>query len=209
MIHIVTQENRRHFHHALTEMHRQRKAVFIDALKWRLDEQAGLEIDAYDSADAIYLIEAAAPRAPVSASARLLPTTRPHLLGEVFAHLCSETPPAGPTIWEATRFCPAPGTPAGAPRHDMLGRIIAGIMETALIFGIERVTFVASAALGPLAAKAGWEARPLGPEQGRGRARVRAFIAEIDAAGLRRVRARHNITGPLTRFMPGDLARAA
>ncbi|HRK65526.1 MAG TPA: acyl-homoserine-lactone synthase, partial [Terricaulis sp.] len=109
MIHIVTAENRRQFHHALTEMHRQRKAVFIDELNWRLEESAGLEIDAYDSAEAIYLIEADAPRAPISASTRLLATTRPHLLSDVFPQLCAERPPCGPHVWEATRFCPAPG----------------------------------------------------------------------------------------------------
>jgi acyl-homoserine lactone synthase len=209
MIHIITAENRRHFHHALMEMHRQRKTVFIDELKWRLDDSAGLEIDSYDSADAIYLIEADAPRAPVSVSARLLPTTQPHLLSEVFPQLCSEPPPAGPTVWEATRFCPAPGTPNGAPRHAMLGRIIAGIIETGLLFGIEQVTFVASAALAPLALRAGWAARALGPAQTFGRERLIAFAADIDSTGLRQVKARHNLSGPLTRFMPGDLARAA
>ncbi|MBL8544306.1 MAG: hypothetical protein JNJ63_10920 [Hyphomonadaceae bacterium] len=191
------------------EMHRQRKAVFIDQLGWRLEESAGLEIDGYDSAGAVYLIEADAPRAPISVSARLLPTTQPHLLGEIFPQLCSEPPPAGPAVWEATRFCPAPGTPNGAPRRAMLGRIIAGIMETGLLFGIEQVTFVASAALAPLAARAGWTVRALGPEQGRGRERLRAFAAEIDSVGLRRVRARHDLSGPLTRFMPADLAQAA
>lgn len=209
MIHIITAENRRHFHHALMEMHRQRKTVFIDDLKWRLEDSAGLEIDSYDSADAIYLIEADGPRAPVSASARLLPTTQPHLLGEVFPQLCSEKPPAGPAVWEATRFCPAPGTPNGAIRHAMLGRIIAGIMETGLLFGIEQVTFVASAALAPLALRAGWAVRALGPARRVGRERLAAFVADIDSAGLRQVKARHDLAGPLTRFMPGDLARAA
>lgn len=209
MIHIITAENRRHFHHALMEMHRQRRTVFIDELKWRLEESAGLEIDSYDSADAIYLIEADAPRAPISVSARLLPTTQPHLLGEIFPQLCSEPPPAGPAVWEATRFCPAPGTPNGPARRAMLGRIIAGIMETGLLFGIEQVTFVASAALAPLAAKAGWAVRALGPEQAIGRERLTAFAADIDSTGLRQVKARHDICGPLTRFMPGDLAHAA
>lgn len=209
MIHIVTAENRRHFHHALMEMHRQRKAVFIDELRWRLDESAGMEIDRYDSADAIYLIEADGPRAPITASARLLPTTRPHLMGEVFAGLCNEPPPAGPSVWEATRFCPAPGTPSGAARHAMLGRIIAAIMETALLFGIDEVTYVASAALAPLAARAGWAARRLGPGRTIGRERLSAFAADIDCAGLRRVKMRYGICGPLTRFMPGGLALAA
>jgi acyl-homoserine lactone synthase len=119
MIHIITADNRCHFHHALMEMHRQRKAVFIDDLKWRLEETAGFEIDEYDSADAVYLIEADAPRAPVSVSARLLPTTQPHLLSEVFPQLCAEAPPTGATVWEATRFCPAPATPHGRPRYDI------------------------------------------------------------------------------------------
>jgi acyl-homoserine lactone synthase len=82
-------------------------------------------------------------------------------------------------------------------------------METALLFGIEQVTFVANAGLGPLASRAGWDVRALGPEQGAGRERVTAFVATIDTHGLRRVRERHGISGPLTRFMPGDLAAAA
>ncbi|MEQ1488961.1 MAG: acyl-homoserine-lactone synthase [Terricaulis sp.] len=209
MIHIITAENRRDYHHALMEMHRQRKEVFIDQMKWRLEESAGIEIDAYDCPEAIYLIEAAAPRAPVTGSARLLQTDRPHLLGDHFHFLCDAEPPAGPEVWEATRFCPAPDTGQGQPRHDMLARMIAGIMETALIFGIERVTFVANAALTPLAAKAGWDAQPLGAARRVGRDRLTAFVAAIDQRGLRRVRQRNDITTPVTRFLGGDLTQAA
>jgi len=209
MIYIVSAENRRRYHHLLTEMHRQRKEVFIDQLRWPLEHSAGLEIDAYDSAEAIYLIEAETQSAKISASARLLPTTRPHLLGDLFADLCAAPPPRGPDVWEATRFCPAPETPSGQERRAMLGRIIAAIMETALLFGIQRVTYVADAALAPMARAAGWSAEALGPPKGRGRARLQAFVADIDAAGLRRVREVHGIAAPLTRFAPGDLVRAA
>jgi acyl-homoserine lactone synthase len=209
MIHIVTAENRHLFRHALMQMHLQRKQVFIDELGWRLSAEAGIEIDDYDSEEAIYLLEADAPRAPVTASARLLRTDRPHLLSDRFAHLCAAAPPCGPGVWEATRFCPAPDTPKGAERHSMLGRMIAAIMETTLLFGIERVTFVASAALAPLAKNAGWTVAQLGPERRLGRERLTAMAADIDGPGLRRVRVRNGIGGPLTRFMPGDLARAA
>jgi len=209
MIHIITAENRRHYHHALMEMHRQRKEVFIDQMKWRLEESAGIEIDAYDCPEAIYLIEAAAPRAQVTGSARLLATDRPHLLGDHFRFLCDGEPPAGGDVWEATRFCPAPDTAPGQPRHDLLARMIAGIMETALIFGIERVTFVANAALTPLAAKAGWDAQPLGAARRVGRDRLTAFVAAIDQRGLRRVRERNDIKTPVTRFFGGELNAAA
>ncbi|MBK8544991.1 MAG: hypothetical protein IPL62_16485 [Caulobacteraceae bacterium] len=88
-----------------------------------------------------------------------MPTVRPHLLSQQFADLCEEDLPAGPGVWEATRFCPAPDTPAGPPRRDMLGRMIAGIMETALLFGVDQVTYVADAALAPMAQKVGWDVR--------------------------------------------------
>jgi len=209
MIYIVSQENRRRFHHLLTEMHRQRKRVFIDQLKWRLEESAGLEIDAFDSEDAVYLIEARTPISDVSISARLLPTTRPHLLSEHFVDLCEEPLPTGANVWEATRFCPAPDTPAGALRRTMLGRMIAGIMETALLFGIEQVTYVADAALAPMAERAGWDVRRLGPPRGKGRDRIQAFAARIDGAGLKRVREAFAINAPLIRFVPAEMPRAA
>ena len=61
MIHIITAENRHLYRHALMEMHIQRKQVFIDDLGWPLNADSGIEIDAYDSEDAVYLIEADAP----------------------------------------------------------------------------------------------------------------------------------------------------
>lgn len=209
MIYVVSSENRRGFHHLLNEMHRQRKAVFIDRLHWRLAEIAGQEVDDYDAEDVIYLIEAANAKSGVVQSARLLPTDRPSLLSQHFGHLCDEAPPQGKRVWEATRFCPAPDTPSGPPRRAMLGRMIAAIMETALIFGVERVTYVADAALAPQARRAGWDVAPLGRPHGAGRARLQAFVAEIDAAGLRRVRTRFDIGQPLIRFVPANFATAA
>lgn len=208
MIYIVTADNRRLFRHALMDMHCQRKAVFIDELGWRLNSEAGIEIDSYDSEDVIYLIEADDPRAPVTGSARLLPTTRPHLLGDIFADLCANDVPCGPNIWEATRFCPAPGM-AAPGRRALLLRMIAAIIETGLLFGIERVSFVASAALAPLAERAGWSIAALGPSQRKGRERLKAFIADIDAGGLRSVRANLAMREPLTRFLCAQSARAA
>src|SRR5689334_18955978 len=190
-------------------MHRQRKRIFIDELNWRLHETAGIEIDAFDCLDAIYLIETDTPRGVVTGSVRLLPTDRPHLLGDVFSHLCSGTPPAGAQIWEATRFCPAPATPKGEERRRLLLRMIAAIMETSLLFGIERVTYVANAALAPLAAAAGWRVEALGAAHRSGRDRLAAFVAEIDAEGLRQVRERCAVSAPLTRFMSGQYAQAA
>jgi N-acyl-L-homoserine lactone synthetase len=208
MIQIITKENRRLFHHALTEMHRQRRQVFIEDMGWRLEESMGLEMDQFDSEDATYLIDIGEDGAVIQ-SARLLPTASPHLLSEVFSELCEEGAPRSPLIWEASRFCPAPETPKGAPRRALLGRMIAGILETSILFGIEKVSFVASAALAPLAAHAGWRVRALGPKRRIGRERLTAMLADATSEGLSEVRARHGLAGPVTRFADARLARAA
>lgn len=209
MIHIVTADNRRLYRHALMEMHSQRKRLFIDEMKWALDGSSGFEVDAYDAEDAAYLIDLDGARGAVAASARLLPTHRPHLMSEVFADLCSEGVPRSQSIWEASRFCPAPETPKGEARRALLGRMIAGILETALLFGIEKITYVAGAALAPLAGEAGWRTQPLGPTRRCGRDRVTAFIAHVDAEGLAQVRRRNGLTMPVTRFIPSELPQAA
>ncbi len=207
MIHIVTQENRRLYHRLLTQMHEQRKIVFIDQMRWALDECAGLEMDEFDRADAIYLIETKSGR--VVQSARLLPSTDPHLLSEVFADLCEGGVPRGASIWEASRFCPAPSVEKGKPRQELLFRMIAAILEAGLLFGIDQVTFVASAALRPLAMNAGWRVAALGPSRRSGRDRLTAFAANVDVAGLRAVRARNAIDTPVTRFAAPAHALAA
>lgn len=216
MINIITADNRHLFHHALTEMHLQRKHLFIDRMRWQMESAGGLEIDNFDSEQAIYLVETASAvndglqaSASVLQSARLLCTEKPHLLGDVFPQLCSAAVPRAANIWEATRFCPAPDTPKGDARRQLLFRMIGGILETGLLFGIEQVTFVASAALKPLAVRAGWDVEPLGPEMRLGRERLTAMIAQINSVGLARVRANHGFIQPLTRYADADLRRAA
>ena len=92
----------------------------------------------------------------------------------------------------------------------MLFRMIAAIMETGLLFGIGRVTFVASAALAPLARRAGWDVEALGPTSRWGREKLTAMAAEVTAQGLASVRALNGFNFPITRFAAAEtLANAA
>src|SRR5215475_4296205 len=116
MIHIVTTENKERYALWLDEMFAQRKRVFVDELGWALHHEQGREIDAFDTDDAIYLLNIDEESGLLKASARLLPSTSPHLLNDVFPDLCEGDVPWGPNIWEASRFCPAPATPKGDAR---------------------------------------------------------------------------------------------
>src|SRR3546814_2143969 len=88
----------------LESMFEDRKRLFIDLLDWDLtvvDDR--LEVDRFDDAYATYII--AADRAGRHlASMRLLPSTRPHLLGTLFERLCTEGVPVGPEDRKSTRL---------------------------------------------------------------------------------------------------------
>lgn len=80
-----------------------RYRVFVETLGWDLPCQAGQELDQFDREDTLYLVVREEER--VVGTARLLPTHRPYLLGEVFPQLmCGMPLPNTPDIWELSRF---------------------------------------------------------------------------------------------------------
>jgi acyl-homoserine lactone synthase len=208
MFFIVTAENRSLFAAEIAEMHRQRKRVFVDGFGWKIPVVSDMEIDRYDRNDTIYLIAKAGPQAAVTASVRLLPTVGPHLMSDLFRTACGGSPPCGSSIWEVSRFCIAPEVPSRRSRIGLLWEVICGITETALLFGIERVTFQSNAALLPLVLDCGWSAQPLGPSLPDGDDQITAVTASITADGLRNVRQRFGVPRPVTRFVISNCSPA-
>jgi acyl-homoserine lactone synthase len=203
MIQIVTGENRTGFHWELLEMHRHRKTVFIDQMGWEIDCSEGLEIDEFDGPGAIYLLDLDA-KGGLQSSVRLLPTDCPHLMSEVFPHLCRDGVPRGPLIWEASRYCPSPGIADAAERRTRLAAMIAGVIETGLLFGIEQVTLVTSLALKRTAAVSGWRLKPLGEPVTACGERTGAYAGPVSADALRRVRAENGLLAPVSRHMAAE-----
>ena len=201
MIFLVNAENRRQFAADLGEMHRQRKAVFVDRAGWTVPVLGESEADCYDREETMYLLAKAQPDGQVLASARLLPTTGPHLMSDLFAAACQETPPRGPTVWEVSRFCITPDLNGRGMRLGLLWEVICGVMEAALLHGIDQVIFAANRALLPLALDCGWDARTLGPGLRDGEDEVTAVAVRIAPAGLSTVRRRHGVPAPVMRLL--------
>lgn len=206
MIVIVNPENRCCFQSDLLEMHRHRKAVFIDGIGWNVPVTDDMEIDSYDREDTTYLIARAEHDPQVLASARLLPTVTPHLMSDLFVHACNGAPPRGPAIWEASRFCTTPQRMSRRTRLNLLWQIFCAILETSLLFGVEEIVFTANAALLPLALHCGWQARVLGPTLPDGEDELTAVAVRITLEGLRTLRERFGIAAPITRFPRLSLA---
>ncbi|HEY4366470.1 MAG TPA: acyl-homoserine-lactone synthase [Steroidobacteraceae bacterium] len=201
MIFIINAENRALFEHDLLQMHRQRRSVFVEGLGWSIPVVDGLEIDCYDREDTTYLVAKEELDGPVLASVRLLPTTGPHLMIDLFAEACLGPTPRGPSVWEVSRYCSTPAVLNRGRRLRLLWEIVCGVMETALLFGLDQVIFAANRALLPLMLNCGWHAVTLGPTLPDRDDRVTAVRAAITPEGLRTVRRRFDITGPVTRFL--------
>ncbi|MEZ5996456.1 MAG: acyl-homoserine-lactone synthase [Hyphomonadaceae bacterium] len=146
----------------LKDMHRMRKAVFVDGLGWRLPvTRDGLEIDQFDTADAVYLLDVDAKTLCLNASVRLLPTVRPHVLGDLFDQTCDNGAPRSEDVWEISRLCTAPRLDAEAALWARR-RICLGLVEYGLLNGIDRYSCVINTSWLAGFLRPGWVCEPLG-----------------------------------------------
>jgi acyl-homoserine lactone synthase len=145
----------------LRSMFEDRKSVFVDLLKWDVSVLDGrFEFDEFDDRHATYLI-IADEEGDHLGSARLLPTTRPHILGSLFAGLCAAPPPTAPDVFEITRFCLSRRQNA-ASRRLTRNRLVSALAWHALENGIRTYTGIAELAWLQQILAFGWDCRPLG-----------------------------------------------
>jgi acyl-homoserine lactone synthase len=85
-IHVVNAGNRHLYGAELEAFFRARHRIYVEEKEWRQDDGTGFETDQFDTDDATYLIGIA--HNEVMTGTRLVATSRPHMLSEVFPHLC-------------------------------------------------------------------------------------------------------------------------
>jgi acyl-homoserine lactone synthase len=142
-------------------MFEDRKSVFVDLLKWDLPVLEGrFELDDFDDSRATYIIIADGDGDHLG-SARLLPTTRPHILDSLFAHLCAAPAPTGSQVFEITRFCLSRRQNA-ASRRRTRNQLVTALAWHALESGIQTYTGVAELRWLQQILAFGWDCRPLG-----------------------------------------------
>jgi N-acyl-L-homoserine lactone synthetase len=87
----------------LEGMFRLRHEVFKERLAWEVGSVAGKERDLFDDLDPVYIV--CEHEGQVLGSWRLLPTTSPYMLKDVFPELLHGMPaPEAPDVWEISRF---------------------------------------------------------------------------------------------------------
>ncbi|WP_135505146.1 acyl-homoserine-lactone synthase [Roseovarius aestuariivivens] len=146
MILIVDALNRHRFEPLLDQMFQLRARVFRDRMGWDVTVKDGRESDLFDELDPAYVL-ALDDDYQVIGCARLLQTTGPHMLSDVFqAILDGEPPLRSATMWESTRFCVDREALAGGRGRHTVARttteLMCGILEYAQAAGISDIITV-------------------------------------------------------------------
>ncbi len=140
MIHIVMPENAHLYREEMEQAYRLRHRVFVDEMKWtELTQPDGRKIDRFDDEDAVHMLYIGG-NGKVLGYQRMLPSTRPHLLSDVFPQLCEDERPVGPHIWEWTRYCVEPAhRERGRALSPVANALLSSIVEWGLECGVNTI----------------------------------------------------------------------
>ncbi|NVZ62968.1 GNAT family N-acetyltransferase [Pseudomonas gingeri] len=157
---------------ALEKLGRFRHEVFIGNLRWdvvSLHPLPGIEIDQFDT-DGTIFITALDSKGQVVGCTRLLPTTQPYLLGEVFPRLCDKPVPRDAKVWELSRY---------AAISEVSGTLGISLFKVSMQFahmqGVRDVVAVTTQSLERYFLRHGVELRRLGGSLSRGKDKLVAL----------------------------------
>lgn len=145
-----------------------RHEVFVELLRWDLITPEGIEQDQFDRQDTVYVI-ARDDEGRINGCTRLLPTTKPYLLGEVFPELLNGlTPPSSSEVWELSRFAAVDVSDMSAsPRGQLSSPIAVALLRdtirVAARLGAKRLITVSPLGIERLLRHAGFKAHRAGP----------------------------------------------
>lgn len=149
-------------------MARYRHEVFVKKLGWQLQCENGLEYDQFDRDDTVYVV-ARNDAQKIIGTARLLPTTQPYLLAEIFPQLLNGlAAPASADIWELSRFAAVDFTEnVTSAMGQFSSKNAVDLLRESLLcastLGAKRVITVSPIGVERLLRKAGFQAHRAGP----------------------------------------------
>lgn len=185
----------RHAHDALfDQMFKMRAAVFAERLGWEVTVVDGREVDRFDAEDPLYLFAVDELTRELKGAVRLLPTTGPNMLRDVFSLLIPGGSVESPLIWESSRFAINPLLVSGTDRQDANSvintttiELLCGLVEVAQLAGVEHIVSVFDARMARIFRAADCPYELIGVPTRIGRTMTYAGLFEISHAMRRRL----------------------
>jgi len=202
----------------LDEMFKVRADVFEKRLNWDVKTINGREIDEFDDQDPTYVISLCDKTGEFRGSVRLLKTTGPNMLSDVFADLLGEQPKiADPLILESSRFsirtdmvhqsCSLSGD---SPVQQTTVELLLGLIEASQRVGATQIVSVFDARMARLFRRLDCAPDPVGTPQRFGKAMAYAGLFDATDEQWQRVAANagieSSVIGERFTFMPPVIA---
>ena len=148
------------------QMYQLRARQFKDRRDWRVDVTNGRERDRFDDLDPLYVC-VVGPGQKLLASLRLLPTTGPHMLSDVFPEVMGDSGVVrNPLVIESSRFCvdTVACRKAGPGGINLVTRqLLVALFQTAKDAGMSHVISVYDVFMERILRRSGCPFERLGP----------------------------------------------
>lgn len=163
MVEIITRTNRHLYAKEMEDMFEQRYRLLIRGLGWNVPgSEHGRDVDAFDTDETVYLIDRHPETNELTASCRLNPTIKPHLMSEVFPHQCELMGvPQAPDVWELTRVVYDHNKMKGELFRKTRSALKLAITEFCISLGITSLTWLSRREIFASMCSF-WPTRPLG-----------------------------------------------
>lgn len=190
MIVVIDRDNRDEHRAALDEAYRLRHRIFVEEAGWEtLRRPDGRERDRFDDEHAVDMLLYRGQR--LIGYQRMLPTTRPYLLTDIYPQLCDGQPPCGSNIYEWTRFAVDPACRGDGTGLGLAGaQLVLAYVEWGLERGVDSVVVELAPSQLVKFVQCHFLAHPLGVMQkidGRNTIAVQAYFDERTRDRLRQI----------------------
>lgn len=200
MIRIINGANRNEYPEEIAAMHRLRKRVFHDLLKWDVTVRDDWEVDHYDDANPNYVMSYS-PDGRLRGSLRLLPTLGPNMLDDTFPILLGGRPEIrSAEIWESSRFCIEPEISQDRASNQVTiaaAELMCGVGEIGLASGLSHIVTVTDVFLERMFRRMGCPGERIAEPHKIGSVHAVAVAWEVTPDLLARMKAVAEIDGPL------------
>jgi acyl-homoserine lactone synthase len=147
MVQVIEGKDRAHHAELFERLFRARYETFVVNRCWSLPARNGLEIDQYDTDQAVYFVDID-ETGHLQCAVRLTPTIVGSLTADYYPHLSDGgTPLRDPFVYEGTRYIASPREKTPLSNRVVKARILGAMTEWAWSFGIRHIQTVIDAPL--------------------------------------------------------------